>query len=101
MSLRDNEQRILDAIENQFQAEDPQLIDSFAAFGLTTPLIKPVNGWGRAARSRERGARRGRHRRTDRHGYAQVLIILAVVLAAVLVVVGTMWWLVAVLSSLP
>ena len=47
MGLRDDEQRVLDAIEYQLLYEDPQLWDCFSALGGLTPPIKPVNGWWR------------------------------------------------------
>jgi Protein of unknown function (DUF3040) len=97
MSLRDNEQRILDAIENQLRAEEPQLIDYFSAFGSTVPLIKPVRGWDRAASSK-RTAGRGRHRPTGRHRYGEILIISAAVLVPALLVVGIVWWIIAAFS---
>jgi hypothetical protein len=97
MSLRDNEQRILDAIENQLRTEEPQLIDYFSAFGGTGPLIKPVKGWDRAASSK-RTAGRGRRLPTDWRKHGQVLIISATVLVSLLLVVGTMWWIIATLS---
>ena len=97
MSLRDNEQRILDAIENQLRTEEPQLIAYFSAFGGTVPLIKPVRGWGRAASSK-RTAGRGRRLRTDWRKYGQVLIISATVLVPLLLAVATMWWIIAALS---
>jgi Protein of unknown function (DUF3040) len=98
MSLRDNGQRILDAIENQIRAEEPQLTDYFSAFGSTVPLIKPVRGWDRAASSK-RTADRGRHRPAGRRRYGQVLIIIATVLVPVVLVAGTMWWIIAALSA--
>jgi hypothetical protein len=97
MSLRDNEQRILDAVENQLRTEEPQLIAYFSAFGSTVPLIKPVRGWDRGASSK-RTAARGRNRPAGRHRYGQVLIISAAVLVPVLLVVGTMWWIIAAFS---
>lgn len=89
MSLQDDEQQVLDAIENQLRTEDPQLMHCFSAFCRVTPPIKPSKGGKRAAPHRKH-ARRGRRRRTDRQAYAIVfeliLVIMAVVLTALLMV---------------
>ena len=92
MSSREYDQRVLDAIENQLRTEEPQLVDYFSAFGIGTPLIKPVNGWGRAAPS-HRVARRGTHWLTNRRGYEIVLwlvpVFVAIILVAVLITGGS------------
>jgi hypothetical protein len=98
MSLRDDEQRILDAIENQLRTDEPQLMHCFSAFCRVTPPIKPVKGWQCAPHGRK--AQRGRRRRTDRQAYAIMIEFALVVIAVVLVVLlmlGAVWML-AVLS---
>jgi hypothetical protein len=97
MGSLDDEQRILDAIENQLQTEDPQLMDRFSALASGTPPVKPVNGGGCAAPYRKE-APRGRRRRTDRQAYAIVIELVLVIIAAVLVamfLVGVVWVLIA------
>lgn len=63
MSSRDNDQRVLNAIENQLRAEDPQLIGCFWAFGSITPPANRVNDSDCPAPSREAVPRRS-HQRT-------------------------------------
>lgn len=58
MSLRNNEQRVLDAIENQLQAEEPQLANRFSQLGGKSPRIKSVPGWDQAAPVAETAPRR-------------------------------------------
>ena len=99
MGSRDDEQRILDAIENQLQTEDPQLMDRFYRFSAlagVTPPVKPVNGRGWTAFYRKEA--RGRRRRTDRKAYAIVIELVLVIIAIVLVamfLVGAVWVLIA------
>lgn len=89
MSSRDDERRVLNAIENQLRTENPELMGSFAALGSVTTPIKPVNGWGPAGSDRK-PARRGRNRDTSQDVKSIVvefvLVIMAVVLVAVLTV---------------
>ena len=97
MSLQDDEQRALDAIEYQLLSEDPQLWDCFSALGGLTPPIKPVNGWWRTARDRKQ-ARRGLRRCTDNQVFRIVIELVLVIIAVVLVVMlilGTVWMLAA------
>ena len=66
MSSRDDEQPVLDAIEEQLRAENPELVGYFSAFGRMTPWIKAVKGCYQAAARREIAprrevARRGKH----------------------------------------
>jgi hypothetical protein len=97
MGSRDDEQRILDAIENQFQTEDPQLMDRFSALASVTPPVKPENGR-RWAAPYTKEALRGRLRRTDQQAYAIVIELVLVIIAVVLVamfLVGAVWVLIA------
>ena len=97
MNSQDDEQRVLDAIENQFRTEDPQLMACFSALGRITQPIKPVRGWGSTG-PYGRKARHGRRRRTGHQEYAIViefaLVIIAVVLV-VLLILGAVWLLAA------
>jgi hypothetical protein len=58
MGSKDDEQRVLDAIEYHLLSQDPRLWDCFSALGSLTPTIKPVNGRWRTASYRKE-ARRG------------------------------------------
>jgi len=99
MGSRDDEQRVLDAIEHQLLSEDPQLWDCFSALGGLTPPIKPVNGWWRTAPVRKEArpgnnARRGLRRCTDNQVFRIVIELVLVIIAVVLVVMlmlGTVW----------
>ena len=94
MSSPDDEQPVLDAIEEQLRAENPELVGYFSAFGRMTPRIKAVKFRDQAA-ARQEVARRRKHRRTDRPGFAVatqfVLLIVATTLLAVFVA-GAVWW---------
>jgi hypothetical protein len=97
MNLQDDEQQILDAIENQLETEDPQLMHCFSAFCRVTPPTKPVKGGERVA-PRRRKARHRRRRRKDRPAYAFVIELVLVIIAVVLVVLlilGAVWVLAA------
>jgi hypothetical protein len=97
VSLRDDEQRILDAIEDQLRSEDPQLMHCLSAFCRVTPSIKPVKGWELAAPHRIKAQPR-RHWRTDRQAYAIVIEFVLVIIAVVLLVLlmlGAVWILAA------
>jgi hypothetical protein len=87
----------LDAIENQLQAADPQLMDGFSALASVTPRVRLVNGW-RCAAPYRKEAPRGRRRRTGRQAYAIVIELVLVTIAVVLVamfLVGAVWVLIA------
>lgn len=94
MSLRNNEQRVLDAIENQLRTEEPELADCFSELGGRSPRIKPVDGWDQAAPARET-APRGRHQNRDREAGAIGTQLVVLIIAAVLLVglaVGVASW---------
>ena len=103
MGLPDDEQRVLDAIEYQLLAEDPQLYDCFSALGGLTRPIKPLDGWwypasrGKKARHRKK-ARRGLRGFTDNQVVAivveLVLVIIAIV-SVVMLILGAVWMLAA------
>ena len=86
MNARDHQQVVLDAIENQLQTEDPELIADFMAFNSIAPPIKPLAGWDRAAPRRKR--RRANPKRSE---FAIELIAVACALVAVLA--GAAAWL--------
>ena len=100
MSLRNNEQRVLDAIENQLQAEEPQLADWFLRLGSKSPRIKPVDGWDQSASSGQGAphgetAPGGRHQDRDRRaGAIGTQVVLLIIGAMILVgfVVGVASW---------
>lgn len=97
MSSRDNERRVLDAIENQLRTEDPQLVGRFSAFG----SVRPVNGRDGAARRRKVASAKGNGARTRKHRPAElelVLVIIASTLIAVLTAVAV-WWMLTALSQ--
>jgi hypothetical protein len=105
MSSRDDEQHVLDAIEDELRAENPELVGYFSAFGCMTPWIKAVDGRDQAAAHLKvaphpKVAPHGKHRRTDRQGFAMtiqfVLLIIATIILAVFAGAAT-WW---VLSTL-
>jgi len=92
MSLRNNEQRVLDAIEDQLQAEEPQLAHRFSQLGSKSPRIEPVDGWDQAApvgetAPREETAPGGRHQDGDRQAGAICTQLVLIIIAA-LVLVG-------------
>ena len=93
MSSRDHEERVLDAIENQFRTEEPKLIEYFSVFGSGAPLMKPVRGWGRTASSRGL-ARRGRRWYTDWQWYLIAIELVTVFIAVIFVaalIAGASW----------
>ncbi len=97
MSLQDDEQWALDAIEYQLLSEDPQLWDCFSALGGLTPPKKPLNGWWRTAPDRKQ-ARRGRRRSAGNQVFRIAIELVLVVIAVVLVVMlilGAVWMLAA------
>lgn len=101
MSSRDNERRVLDAIENQLRTEDPQLVGRFSAFGSVRPPIRPVNGRDGAARRRKVASAKGNGARTRKHWPAAlelVVVIIASTLIAVLTAVAV-WWMLLALSQ--
>lgn len=91
MNSRDYEERILDAIENQFRTEDPQLIECFSDFDSIIPGMEPVESSDREAPGQE-AAPRGRHRRTNQKANAAVtrlvLRVIALIVMAMLVAIG-------------
>ena len=99
MSLRNNEQRVLDAIENQLQAEEPQLADRFSQLGGKSPRIKPLDSWDQAAPVEET-APHGKHQDTDpgdtdrRAGAIGTQLVLIIIAAMLLVgfAVGIASW---------
>jgi Protein of unknown function (DUF3040) len=87
MSSRDNEQRVLDAIENRLRTEDPQLIGCFWAFGSIAPRAAQANGPDCPAPSREvvpRGSRQRSGRLPHATATRGVPGVIGCVLAAVL-----------------
>jgi hypothetical protein len=95
MSLRNNEQRALDAIENQLRAEEPQLADCFSVLGSKSPRIKPLDGWDDQAAPVEEAAPRGRHRNRDREEGAirtELVVLIIAVLLLVGVAIGVASW---------
>ena len=99
MSSKDDEQSVLDALENQLQAEDPELMHCFSAFCRVAPAVKPVQGWGRTTPYTK--AQRRRRRRANREAFAIVaqfaLVIIAVVFVGLLMLGAA--WLLAALSG--
>lgn len=99
MGSADDEKPVLDAIEEQLRAENPELVGYFSAFARMTPWIKAVKGCYEEAARREVApcrdvARRGKHWRTDRQGFAlatqSALLIIATMLLAVFAA-GAAW----------
>jgi hypothetical protein len=83
MSPQDNEQLVLDAIESQLRAEDPDLIGCFSDFASIAPPVRPVNGWGRAGRGRKVApCKSWRHATPIRVVLAAAACVLATALAA-------------------
>jgi hypothetical protein len=97
MSSKDDEQSVLDALENQLRAEDPELMHCFSAFCRVTPAIKPVRGWKRTTPQTTK-AQRGRRRLIKRQAYAIVVELVLVTIAVVfiaLLMLGAEWLLAA------
>jgi len=95
MSLRNNEQRVLDAIENQLEAEEPHLADCFSQLGSKSPRIRPVHGWDQAAAPVEETAPREEHQDTDQQaGGIGTHLVLLIIAAVILVgfVIGVASW---------
>jgi hypothetical protein len=102
MSSRDNERRVLDAIENQLRTEDPQLVGRFSAFGSVTPPVKPAYDRDGTARRRRAAFAAGNGTRTGKYMPAVlefVFVIVASTLVAVLIA-ATVWWVLTALSQL-
>jgi hypothetical protein len=105
MSSRDDEQHVLDAIEDELQTENPELVGYFSAFGCMTPWIKAVDGRDQTAAHLKitphpRVASHGKHRRTDRQGFAIAIQFVLLIIATIILAVfagGATWW---VLSTL-
>ena len=94
MSLRNNEQRVLDAIENQLQAEEPRLADCFSQLGSKSPRIKPLDSWDQAAPVEETTPR-GKNQDTDRRAGAIGTQLVLIIIAAMILVgfaVGVASW---------
>ena len=93
MGLREDEQRVLDAIEYELLSGDPQLWDCFSALSSTAPPVKPVKGWARTAPNRKQ-ARPGPRRCTGNQASATVVELVLVLLAVMLVLMlifGVVW----------
>jgi hypothetical protein len=99
MSSRDDEQPVLDAIEDQLRTENPELVGYFSALGCMTPWIKGEDGRDQKA-ARPKVAPHGKHRCTDRQGFAIAIQFVLLIIATILLAVfagGATWW---VLSTL-
>jgi hypothetical protein len=98
MRSRDNDQRVLEAIENQPRTEDPRLVDNFSDFGSITPWIRPVKRGDRTATGREKASLGWR---ANREVYDIVSQLILVIVASILVmafVAGVVWWMLTVLG---
>jgi hypothetical protein len=102
MGLPDDEQRVLDAIEYQLLADDPQLFDCFSALGSLTQPVKPLDGWwcsaSRGKKARHRKARRGLRQSTDNQVFRIVIELVLVIIAivgVVMLILGAVWMLAA------
>jgi hypothetical protein len=102
MSSRDDERRVLDAIENQLRTEDPQLVGRFSAFGRVAPPITPVNGRDAAARHRKVASAEGNGTGVNKYMPAVLELVLAIIAStfvAVLIALAV-WWMLTALSHL-
>jgi Protein of unknown function (DUF3040) len=101
MSSRDNERRVLDAIENQLRTEDPQLVGRFSAFRGVTPPIKPVSGRDDAARRRDVASAEGNGARIGNHMPVVLELVLVIIVSTLLAVVIALavWWMLTALSQ--
>ena len=93
MGLRDDEQRVLDAIEYELLSGDPQLWDRFSALGSTTSPVKPAKAVARTAPDKKK-ARPGPRRCTGNQASATVVELVLVLLAVILVLMlifGIVW----------
>jgi Protein of unknown function (DUF3040) len=102
MGLPDDEQRVLDAIEYQLLADDPQLFDCFSDLGSLTPPVKSLDGWWCSAshgkKARHRKARRGPRQSTDNQVFRIVIELVLVIIAivgVVMLILGAVWMLAA------
>ena len=102
MGLPEDEQRVLDAIEYQLLADDPQLFDCFSALGSLSPPVKPLDGWWCSAshgkKARHRKARRGLRQSTDNQVFRIVIELVLVIIAivgVVMLILGAVWMLAA------
>ena len=94
MRSRDDDQRVLEAIENQLRTEDPRLVDNFSDFGSITPWIKPVRGADRTTTGREKASHGSRANREVYDIVSQLILGMLVAAFAV----GVMWWMLTVLG---
>jgi Protein of unknown function (DUF3040) len=95
MSSPENDQRVLDAIENQLRIENPRLVDCFCDLGSKTPWIKQADNPGHPAPVQQ-GAPGGRHRKTEARGGAfagQLFLVIIVPALSAVLVAGVAWWL--------
>jgi hypothetical protein len=95
MRSRDNDRRVLEAIENQLRTEDPRLADNFSNFGSITPWIKPVRGADRTTPGREKASLGWRANREVYDIVSQLILGMLVAAFAV----GVMWWMLTVLGQ--
>ena len=89
MRSRDNDQRVLEAIENQLRTEDPRLVDNFSDFGSITPWIRPVKRGDRTATGREKASLGWR---ANREVYDIVSQLIPVIVASILVMAFVAAW---------
>jgi hypothetical protein len=99
MRSRDNDQRVLEAIENQLQAEDPRLVDNFSDFGSVTPWIKPVKGGDRTTAGREKASLGWRANREVYDIVAQPILVIVASMLVVAFAVGVVWWMLTLLGQ--
>jgi hypothetical protein len=92
MKSSDHEQAVLNAIENQFRTENPQLMADFTAFNSGAPPIKPLHGWHWATPHEKR-------RRMDSKRFWFALEVIAMACALVAVLAGITVWLLTTLSQ--
>jgi hypothetical protein len=86
MNARDHQQGVLNAIEDQFRTEDPELIADFTAFNSIAPPIRPLAGW-------DRSAPRGKRRDANPQRFESAIKLMAAACALVAVLAGIAAWL--------
>jgi Protein of unknown function (DUF3040) len=99
MRSRDDDQRALEAIENQLRTEDPRLVDNFSDFGSITPWIKPVKGRDRTTTGREKASRGWRANLEVDDIVSQLILFIVASMLVVAFVVGVVWWMLTVLGQ--
>ena len=99
MRSRDNDRRVLEAIENQLRTEDPRLVDNFSDFGSITPWIKPVRGADRTTAGREKASLGWRANRGVYDIVSQLILVIVASTLVVAFVVGVVWWMLTVLGQ--